>query len=116
MSKIRDILAQNIKVHRQRLSITQPELAERANISVNFIGMIEQKRKFPSPDMLDRIAEALEIETGELFITSVSPQAELMKLHKEILASLNLSIIEAVSKAIKEQYNNDKARKYNGGP
>jgi len=103
MAKIREILAQNMKIHRQKLSITQPELAERANISTNFIGMIEQKRKFPAPEMLDRIAKALEIDTIELFATSASPEAELKKLHKEILTDLDRAISEAVGKAIKEQ-------------
>jgi transcriptional regulator with XRE-family HTH domain len=103
MSKIREILAQNMKIHRQKLGITQPELAERANISTNFIGMIEQKRKFPTPEMLDRIAKALEIETIELFATTDSPETELKKLHKEILNNLDRAIGEAVAKAIKEQ-------------
>jgi len=109
MAKIREILAQNMKIHRQRLDITQSELAERSNISTNFIGMVEQKRKFPAPEMLDRIATALEIETVELFTTSASPQAELKKLHKEILDDLDRVINEAVSKAIKEQYNSGKS-------
>lgn len=103
MAKIREILAQNIKFHRNRLGITQPELAERANLSTNFIGMIEQQRKFPAPEVLDRIAAALCIEVCELFSTSSSPQAELIKLHKEILVDLDRAIAEAVSKAIKEQ-------------
>jgi len=108
MAKIREILAQNMKIHRQRLGLTQPDLAERSNISTNFIGMIEQKRKFPAPEMLDRIATALEIETFELFATSASPQNELKKLHKEILTDLDRAISEAVGKAIKEQYNINK--------
>ena len=103
MAKIREILAQNMKLYRQKLGITQPELAERANVSTNFIGMIEQKRKFPAPEMLDRIASALEIDTFELFITLASPQAELKKLHMEILADLDRAIGEAVGRAIKEQ-------------
>jgi len=104
MVKIREILAQNMKKYRQKLGITQPELAERAGISTNFIGMIEQKRKFPAPEMLDRIATALEVETIELFTTSASPQAELRKLHMEILSDLDRAINEAVEKAIKKQY------------
>jgi transcriptional regulator with XRE-family HTH domain len=102
MANIREILAENIKRYRKKLGITQPELAERADISTNFIGMIEQKRKFPSPELLDRIAKALNIETSELFVTSASPQAELRQLHKEILADLDRAIGEAVGKAIKE--------------
>ena len=108
MEKIREILAQNIKTHRQKLGITQPELAERANISTNFIGMIEQKRKFPGPGILERIAKALEIETSELFTTSASPQLELKKLHKEILVDLDRAIGEAVGKAIKKYCENNK--------
>ena len=110
MEKIREILAQNMKIYRQKLGLTQPELAERANISTNFVGMIEQKRKFPAPEMLERIAAALEIETSELFTTSASPQAELRKLHKEILADLNRAISDAVGKAIKEQYKGMKSK------
>ena len=110
MENIREILAENIKKYRQNLGITQAELAERSNISTNFIGMIEQKRKFPAPEMMDRIAKALEIETSELFATSSSPQAELKKLHKEILADLDRAISEAVCKAVKEQCNNVKPR------
>ena len=111
MGKIREILAQNIKTHRQRLGITQPELAERANISTNFIGMIEQKRKFPGPEMLERIATALEIEISELLTTSASPQGELEKLHKEILNDLDRAIGEAIVKAIKKHYKNNKPDK-----
>jgi len=60
--------------------------------------------------MLDRIAKALEIEAAELFTTSISPQAELKKLHKEILADLDRAIGEAVNKAIKEQYKDNKSK------
>jgi len=103
MAKIREILAQNMKTHRQKLGITQTELAEKANLSTNFIGMIEQKRKFPAPEILERIAIALEIENSELFVVNASPQDEMKKLHKEILADLDRAIDEAVRKAINKQ-------------
>jgi len=104
MANIREILADNIKEYRKKLGITQSMLAEKAAVSVNFVGMIEQKRKFPAPEMLDRIATALEVETSELFTTSVSPIAELKKLHKEILTDLDRAIGDAVGKAIKDNY------------
>ncbi|MCL2801674.1 MAG: helix-turn-helix transcriptional regulator [Treponema sp.] len=106
MENIREILAKNIKEYRQKLGITQPELAERASISTNYIGMIEQKRKFPTPEVINRLATALEIECTALFTTPVSPGNELNKLHKEILADLERAIGEAVSKAVKEHCKN----------
>ena len=105
MANTREILAANIKKHRQELGITQSMLAEKAAISTNFMGMIEQKRKFPAPEIIDRIAAALEIETSELFATSVSPIAELKKLHKEILIDVNRTIGDAVAKALKGRQN-----------
>jgi transcriptional regulator with XRE-family HTH domain len=108
MAKIREILAANIKEYRRKRGITQSELAERSNISANFMGMIEQERKFPAPEVLDRIAEALGIDTSELFITDVSPQAELKKLHKAILAGLNQAIGDAVDKAIANKYQSER--------
>jgi len=110
MEKIREILAKNIKEYRQKSGITQSELAERAKISANFMGMIEQKRKFPAPEIMDRIAAALEIDTSELFITPVSPQAELKKLHKAILADLNQAIGDAIDKAITDKCNPKKIK------
>jgi len=98
-----------MKAYRRKLGISQTVLAERANISANFIGIIEQKRKFPSPEMLERIAKALEIEPSELFAAAVSPQAELSKLRKEILADLDRAIGEAVGKAINGQCTGKKA-------
>jgi len=106
MANIREILADNIKEYRKKLGITQSMLAERAAVSTNFIGMIEQQRKFPAPEVLDRIATALEIEASELFTTSISPTAELKKLHKEILTDLDRAIGDAVSKAIKDNRSN----------
>jgi len=97
-----------MKAYRQKLGITQPELAERANISTNFIGMIEQKRKFPAPEMLERIAAALEIDPSDLFSPSASPESELRKLHKEILDDLGRAISNGVEKAITDK--NKKAK------
>jgi transcriptional regulator with XRE-family HTH domain len=111
MAKIREILAENIKEYRRKIGITQAELAERSNISTNFMGMVEQKRKFPAPEVLDRIAAALEIDTSELFITSASPQAELKKLHKAILADLNQAIGDAVDKAITDKFQTKKTNR-----
>jgi len=105
MANIRDVLAKNLKENRQKRGLTQAQLAERADISTNFIAMIELKHKFPAPETLERIAKALEIETSELFTTAASPQTELKKLHREILADLDRAIGEAVGKAIKEQCN-----------
>jgi len=68
MTNIRDVLAGNMKVYRNARGFTQANLAERVKTSTHYIGMIETKIKFPSPEMIERIAIALGIDTIDLFI------------------------------------------------
>ena len=67
MTSLRDLLAYNIKERRRILGITQEKLAEKVSTSTHYISQIEQKNKFPSPEMLERIATAFEIDTPSYF-------------------------------------------------
>ena len=69
MTDLRGLLAKNIKKFRKIRGFSQEILAEKAFTSTTHIGMIEIGKKFPSPMMLERIAEALGIDTPELFST-----------------------------------------------
>ena len=103
MANIREILALNLKRHRQKLGITQPELAERAGLSTHYLAMIETVRKFPTADVLDRLAAALCIESSELFSTPVSPERAMEHLQQAILDNLNQAIESALDKAIEKR-------------
>ena len=67
MTSLRALLADNIKKRRKVLGISQAVLAERADISTHHIAQIEQQNKFPSAELLERIAGALEFDNWELF-------------------------------------------------
>jgi transcriptional regulator with XRE-family HTH domain len=67
MTNIRDVLASNMKAYRNALGLSQAKLAEKVDTSTHYIGMIETKNNFPSPEMLERIAVALGIDTIDLF-------------------------------------------------
>ena len=69
MTDLRELLAQNIKKYRKIQGLSQENLAEKAGTSTTHIGMVEIGKKFPSPRMLEKIAEALGIDTPELFNT-----------------------------------------------
>jgi len=76
MTSLRSVLAFNMKVQRQILGISQAKLAEKVNTSTHYIGMIESERKFPTPEMLERIAAALEIDAPILFSLKSYPASE----------------------------------------
>ena len=84
MVDIREILAANIKENRRKSGLTQEKLAEKADMSLHYLAILELGRKFPSGEMLERLAEALEIEPHELFAVAPSPQSELEQLRREI--------------------------------
>ncbi|MDR0598810.1 MAG: helix-turn-helix domain-containing protein [Treponema sp.] len=67
MTNIRDIVANNMRAYRAALGLSQAKLAEKVDTSTHYIGMIETKNNFPSPEMLERIAAALGIDAIDLF-------------------------------------------------
>jgi transcriptional regulator with XRE-family HTH domain len=71
MTKLRKILAGNIKAYRIEKGLSQHKLAEKADTAPNYIAMIEGGRSFPTDVMLEKIAAALEREPFELF--SIAP-------------------------------------------
>ncbi|MCL2609915.1 MAG: helix-turn-helix transcriptional regulator [Treponema sp.] len=67
MTKLRTILAGNIRAYRNEKGFSQEALAELVGTAPNYIAMIEQGRSFPRDAMLERIAAALGKEPAELF-------------------------------------------------
>jgi transcriptional regulator with XRE-family HTH domain len=55
-----------MKRYRAVLAISQMELAERAGISPGYVGEVEMGRKYPSPEILERIAKALGVRPYRL--------------------------------------------------
>jgi transcriptional regulator with XRE-family HTH domain len=89
MTDLQKLLASNMKVYRSFLGLSQAKLAERINTASNYIALIEIGKRFPSPQMLDRIAKALEIEASQLFSKRPSEEELIRKLHKELIADIN---------------------------
>ena len=89
MANVKEILGQNLKKHRKRLGITQSELADRAGLSTQYLGMIEIARNFPTADVLERLAAALGIKSNELFSVADSPERAMEQLQQAILDSIN---------------------------
>jgi transcriptional regulator with XRE-family HTH domain len=102
MTRLREILAFNMREKRRILGISQAKLARKAGISTHFIAMIELEKKFPSPEMLERLAAALEIDPPELFSMPPSPAGTLRKLHEAVLADIEQAAGAAVEQAVKE--------------
>lgn len=63
---IKEVMARNLRRARHEKKLTQEELADRAGLSMRYVGAIERGDVSASVTILGRIADALEIEPGEL--------------------------------------------------
>lgn len=70
MSK-RDLKAfgARLKELRSEKDLTQQELAEKINLSTNFIGMVERGERNTSVDKIFKLAKALNVSLAEFFKT-----------------------------------------------
>ena len=91
--KIRQILAQNIKIRRKHLGLSQEKLAEATDMSVQTINTIEGCRMWVSDKTITRLAKALNVEAFQLLIPfnalknelNLSPAALLQELRQKFL-------------------------------
>jgi transcriptional regulator with XRE-family HTH domain len=98
MVNLRDILAGNLKKNRKKCGFSQAKLAEKAGISTQYIAMIELSRQFPTPEVLEQIAVALDIEAHELFAVPPSPESSIERLRKDIIREIREVIVEMLEK------------------
>ena len=98
MTNLKHVLALNMRQKRRELGFSQEKLAEKAGTAPTYIAMIELEKKFPSVDMLERIARALEMDTVELFSVKPLPGDALKKLQKAVLSDIE----KAIAKRLEE--------------
>lgn len=65
-SKTRPVLGKRIQKFRKVAGYSQDKLADMVKISRTHMGHIEQGRKSPSLEVLDKIARALKVNASEL--------------------------------------------------
>ena len=65
--KLRRTVARNLKRLRREKGMSQEELADRADINRNYVGMIERSENAATVDMLEKLADALDAKPVEFF-------------------------------------------------
>ena len=78
MAGLRKTFGAMVAAHRRRLSITQDELAHRADISVDMVSKLETGASGARFPVIERLAQALEVHPAELFTADMIPD----RLHR----------------------------------
>lgn len=98
MTDIRKVLAENMKNRRKMLNLSQAELAEKIGTAPNYISKIESKKQFPSVQMIESIALALDIDTVDLFSLKIQKTQSLEEVQENLLKKMNTLVKRAFSK------------------
>ena len=104
MKGIREVLARNLKINRLKLDLTQEKLSEKADISTHYLAMLELAHKFPSADMLERLAKALEIEPHELFYMPSTAENALEQLQETVFANIEQIVAKSIKQTLADEY------------
>jgi transcriptional regulator with XRE-family HTH domain len=67
--------AQEIRARRRTLDLTQDEIARRIGTTTPYVGHLESGKRHPSEKIVIKLADALGIDRGELFLLA-NPQAQ----------------------------------------
>jgi transcriptional regulator with XRE-family HTH domain len=103
MKNIREVLAFNLKENRRRNGFSQDRLAELAGISTQYLATVETCRKFPTPEVLERLAKACGIETHQLFGVSTTPEEALERLHQSIVTDIKHVVRETIQETLADE-------------
>lgn len=99
----RALIARNLKALRKLRNLSQFELSERAGCSATLIGNIETCKRFPSPENIDAIAQALGVRPENLLAERgplSSPGALAAAIRSELEACLPPLIEARVAEAV----------------
>ena len=99
--ELRTIFGKNVRIYRSHRNWSQADLAEYANISINFIGDIERGKKWPHPETMTKLADALEIKVFELFIEeNKEPNTETKNIMSRFMNDVSLTINKALNLSV----------------
>ena len=100
--ELRELLSVNIKRFRNRRGWSQAKLAEKLDISTNFLSDIETKKGWVSPLTLVKLAAALDIEVYELFKPDNAVSGDLKDVVNKLAQDLTIVLTESVEYARKQ--------------
>jgi transcriptional regulator with XRE-family HTH domain len=98
MTNLREIFAHNLRKYRKNSGLSQEKLAEKVSVSTHHIAMIEIARNYPALELVERIANVLDIELYELFINPLSPPEEMERLYQTVAKNIEQVVYEAIEK------------------
>lgn len=94
MTHIQELFIKNLRFYRNKKNYTQLVFSEKIGLSPNYLNAVENGKNFPSPEVLQKIADELEILPYELFLEKTDAEK----------TDLNCQIVEKVLQDVKAKF------------
>jgi len=108
---LRELLSINIKRFRNRRGWSQAKLAEKLDISTNFLSDIETTKGWVSPLTLIKLATALNVEVYELFKPENAVSGDLRDVVNKLAKDLTTVLTESVEYTRKQYTEENKPKR-----
>lgn len=109
------MIGNNIRILRQKNNLTQKQLADKLNISLQSVAHYEANRRNPDPYMLQRIAQLFNVSTDYLLDNKISEEfREQTEENQELLKNISNNLDDPTMKALyskASELKNDRDRK-----
>ena len=96
--RLRSLVSLNIKRFRVDSGLSQEELAEKAEISIPYLGALERGEKWPSPDTFAGIAQGLGVEPFDLMKPEDASSQEVKKIITKLIAEITVLVNSSLKK------------------
>jgi transcriptional regulator with XRE-family HTH domain len=93
---LRGLVSRNIRQFRVLSGLSQEKLAEKAGISVPFLGAIERGEKWPSPETFAHIAYGLGVEPYDLMKPESVPSQDVKKIVAQLARDISTLVNQSV--------------------
>jgi transcriptional regulator with XRE-family HTH domain len=102
---LKENVVQNLKKFRKIEGISQAKLAEKCGTDLSYIGQIEMGKRFPSIKLIEKIAEALNIDAYRLFMDESGMQYGDLTEDDDFLVKIPSKIRNGMIKRLNEALN-----------
>ena len=109
---MRSLVSLNIRRFRLNVGLSQEELAERADISVPYMGALERGEKWPSPGTFAGLAQGLGVEPHDLMRPEDTTSYEVRQVINKLIVDINTLVNNSLNHMMNTAaHENDKLEK-----
>ena len=98
---LQDIFLNNLKYYRKKSGLSQEALSEKLNKGVNYINRIESHASFPTIQVIEEIADILDIKASQLFEDDTAPKNIITQDRDRFVQEVTESLYEKLSADMK---------------